>query len=63
MNLKQTLSYARRVLADNNIEDAPLECELLLRHVLGINRVQLYLDLNHELDAKQENLFNDNFSR
>ena len=57
MNLKQALAHAREVLAENNIEDAPLEGELLLRHVLGINRAHLYTDLNRELGPAQEEAF------
>lgn len=54
MSLKQALSRARGTLGEGNIEDAPLEGELLLRHVLGISRTQLYLDLDRELSLKQE---------
>ena len=57
MTLKQALSRAREILVSSNIEDAPLECELLLRHVLNISRVQLYLDLNQKLNPKQEATF------
>ncbi|MFC1904696.1 peptide chain release factor N(5)-glutamine methyltransferase [Chloroflexota bacterium] len=57
MTLKQALGCAREVLMANNIEDATLECELLLRHALKINRVQLYLDLDQELGPEQEKLF------
>ena len=57
MTLKQTLSQAREILAANNIEDASIESELLLRHMLKINRVQLYLDLSRELSLKQEKTF------
>ncbi len=57
MTLKQALNRAKRILAANNIEDAPLECELLLRHALRISRIQLYTELNHELDHKQEAIF------
>jgi len=57
MTLKQALSRAREILVVNNIEDAPLECELLLRHALKISRVQLYLNLNQELNPKQEETF------
>ena len=53
MTLKQALSQARNILAASNIEDAFVESELLLRHTLKINRVQLYLDLNRELTPKQ----------
>jgi len=57
VSLKQALSRARGILAEKNNEDTPLECELLLRHVLGISRTQLYLDLDHELSPKQEEAF------
>jgi len=57
VNLKQALGQGRGILAANNIEDAPLETELLLRHTLEISRVQLYLDLNHELSPEQEETF------
>jgi release factor glutamine methyltransferase len=55
--LKQALNRANHILAANNIEDAPLECELLLRHALRISRIQLYTELNHALDHKQEGTF------
>ena len=57
MTLKQALGRAREILVANNIEDAPLECELLLRHALKISRVQLYLNLDHELSPEQEETF------
>ena len=57
MTLEQALSQARKVLAGHSIEDAPLESELLLRHALEIDRVQLYQDLNRELSPQQEATF------
>ncbi|MFQ6122257.1 MAG: peptide chain release factor N(5)-glutamine methyltransferase [Dehalococcoidales bacterium] len=57
MTLKQALSQAREILAANDIEDASVESELLLRHTLKISRVQLYLDLSRELSRKQEETF------
>jgi len=57
VSLKQALSRARGILAEKNIEDAPLEGELLLRHVLGISRPQLYLDLDCKLSLEQEEAF------
>ncbi len=54
MTLKQALTRAREILVANSIEDAPLECELLLRHILKISRVQLYLGLDQELSPEQE---------
>ena len=57
MTLKQALHRARGILVGKNIEDAPLECELLLRHALRISQTQLYLDLDNELSPKQEEAF------
>jgi release factor glutamine methyltransferase len=58
VNLRHALSYARRTLAENGIEDASLEGEILLRHVLGINSAELYTNLDLNLSAKQERTFN-----
>lgn len=57
MTLKQALNRANGILAANNIEDAPLECRLLLRHALGISRIQLYTEFNDELAPSQEETF------
>jgi release factor glutamine methyltransferase len=57
VRLAQALNSARDTLARNAIEDAPLEAELLLRHVLNINRTQLYLDLEKELSPQDEKVF------
>ncbi|GAH92061.1 unnamed protein product [marine sediment metagenome] len=57
MTLKQAFSHAREILIANNIEEATLESELLLRHTLKISRVQLYLDLDYELNSKEEETF------
>jgi len=57
VTVKQALSQAREILTTNNIEDASLESELLIRYTLGINRVQLYLDLSRELNSEQEETF------
>ncbi len=54
MTLREALSCAQKALTAQNIEDAPLESELLLRYALNVSRVQLYLDLNSELTAEQE---------
>ena len=53
MNLKQALSYSRKVLKDNRIDEAALEGEVLLRHLLKLNRAQLFSCLDIELDAGQ----------
>jgi len=57
VTLKQALARARGILDANNIENVPLECELLLRQALKISRVQLYLELDSELSPKQEEAF------
>jgi release factor glutamine methyltransferase len=54
VNLKQALAQARAVLQANNIEDSSLEGEILLRHVFGLSRTQLYLDFNRELGKAGE---------
>lgn len=53
MNRRQALAQARGTLADNNIDDASLEGEILLRHVLGINRSQLFSDLDGNVSPAQ----------
>jgi len=57
VTLRQTLTRAREILVANDIVDASLESEILIRHALNINRVQLYLDFQQELSAKQEETF------
>lgn len=57
MTIKQALSRAMGMLAANSTEDTLLECELLLMHALEISRVQMYVDINHELSLEQEEAF------
>jgi release factor glutamine methyltransferase len=54
MTLKDSLSCARQALVANNIDDAPLEGELLLRKALDLSRVKLYQSLENELSPGQE---------
>lgn len=57
MTLREALTQARQALAAGNIEDCDLEAEVLLRHGLGIDRIQLYLESDRELSpAEQEKL-------
>ncbi len=58
MNCRQALARVRNTLADDNIEDASLEGEIILRHVLGISRAQLYADLDIDLSPGQEKSLN-----
>lgn len=57
MTVKELLGRARKKLAAGNIEDAAIEGELLLRQALGLNRVELYLSLEDELNQQQEVAF------
>lgn len=57
MTLKETLNHARQVLVAHDIDNASLEGELLLRQALKLSRVELYLDLEHEINPKQEKAF------
>ena len=57
MTLKQALERARGILLAHGIDDAPLECQLLLRQASGISQVQLYLDLDREMDSEEEAAF------
>jgi len=57
MTVEEVLKRARGTLIANNIEDARLECELLLRHILAVGQVQLYLDFDCELNPEQEEDF------
>jgi release factor glutamine methyltransferase len=58
VKLRQALARARGVLAESGIEDAPLEGEILLRHVLGISRSQLFTDPDIEFSPAQEQALN-----
>jgi len=58
MKLRQALSLARERLAGAAEVDNPsLECEVLLRHVLQIDRVGLHLRLDEQLSSKDEATF------
>jgi release factor glutamine methyltransferase len=54
VNCREALARARDTLVKSGIEDASLEGEILLRHVLGTDRAQLYADLDLELNPEQE---------
>ena len=51
MIIKEALHQASKTLAAQPIEDAPLEAELLLMHILSIDRAKLYARLGEELSA------------
>jgi release factor glutamine methyltransferase len=51
VNRKEALTEARKILTKNGIDDASLEGEILLRHVLKISRAQLFSDLENDVSA------------
>lgn len=53
MNRRQALTRAREILEDRRIEDPSLEGEVLLRHVLGVNRAVLFASLDEEIPEEQ----------
>lgn len=57
MKRRQALAQARRTLADGNIDGASLEGEILLRHVLRIDRARLFSELDGELNPAQIEAF------
>lgn len=59
MILKNSLYHTRQVLAANNICDASLEGELLLRQTLKLNRVQLYQNLEQRITRQQQDILHE----
>ncbi len=57
MNRKEALDEARKLLSKNNIDDAALESEILLRVVLKLGRAQLFLELNRDINTSDFNNF------
>ena len=53
MNVKETLNITSQELVKTGSPDAKLEAEVLLRHVLKIDRAEMFRDL-------EENLSDDN---
>jgi release factor glutamine methyltransferase len=53
VNRRQALIKACDILLDNNIEESSLEGEILLRHLLGIDRARFYTDLDTSITADQ----------
>ena len=54
MRLEQAIRQSREVLSTNNIEDAAIEAEVLLKHSLNLSRVDLYLQYTRELSSEEE---------
>ncbi len=57
MTLGEALAQAAKDLAANGIDDARLEAELLLRHILGLDRVALYTSLEQTVTPEQAAAF------
>ena len=54
MNCREALAKARRVLEESNIENPSLEGEILLKHILGVNRAVLFSNLDKELTPDEK---------
>lgn len=57
MTMEEALKEASKALASLSTEDAPLEAELLLMHILGIDRARLYIRLEDELSSRDEEAY------
>ena len=54
MTLDEALREAREELSRRRVEDAALEAEVLLRHVLGLSRSQLYLEVERQITQNEQ---------
>ncbi len=63
MILKQALQNARELLRSQNIESPELTAEVILRHTLSLNRVQLIQSLENELNPEFETIFGNYLQR
>lgn len=55
MNVKQTLNIASQELKKTGSPDAILEAEILLRHVLRIDRATMFMDLDSDVSEENAN--------
>ena len=56
MILRECFNQTRDILSKNNIDDASLESELLIRYAMGYSRIQYYQNTEHEITAEQWNI-------
>src|SRR3712207_3336404 len=63
MTGQEALRRAIATLRANRIEDPEIEGEVLLRHVLGLDRTYLFLRLPEELTAEQADQYRDLIAR
>ncbi len=57
MKVREALRQSRELLDAHRINDTTLETEILLRHVMHVDRVQFYQDLDGELPIEQAQAF------
>lgn len=57
MLIKEALYRAREELQQTGIESFWLDCDLLLAHLLSIDRIALYIKLNERLSSETQNRF------
>lgn len=57
MNVREALREGARLLREAGSDEAELEADLLLRHVLGVDRARLYQSLNQSLPRRAENAY------
>jgi release factor glutamine methyltransferase len=53
MILRECFNQIRDILTENNIDDASLESELLIRYALNYNRIQYFQNLGQELPVEK----------
>lgn len=63
MTVKQALRRAGDILASKGIEAPYFESELLMRHILNIDRVRLIIEIDRELGPSEYNAFFGNIER
>lgn len=61
--VRKILEWTDHDLSKRGIESARLDAEVLLAHVLGLDRLGLYLDLDRPLDEKEREAFREMISR
>ena len=54
MNRREALKLGNKILAENKIDDASLEAEILLRHTLNIDRASLFVDYDATLSTQHQ---------
>ena len=53
MNIRESIAGVAETISDRSIPDANLEAEVLLRHVLGLDRAQLFAELEASVTELQ----------